>query len=440
MKAESSCESRATSQRPRRWRSPPPSPEVEPRPPLRCMGGEVTSMRSLVLAACVLVIVAACGRLPGGQVSSGDYKLYEAASTSSSQQLSVIDSRSHSVELNMPLGAPSPDWTHLYAVSGDGLIEIDPQTGTKLQKVRLPGYYQLPSATLSGMPGGLSQDGHWLVLEKFDPTSSPVPNATHLLLLETSFGKPMRQFDLQGYFQFDAVSNDGQRIFLIQYVSSTEYYVRQFDVGIRQLNPTIIFDKADGGAAMAGLRLSGVPSPGGHWLYSLYVRQDQSPFIHALNLDGNLIAFCLDLPGSGYASSSDAFHWSLAMSPDAGHLYAVNGALGTVADIALDTGSGWPSPPRAARLDTSQTGGIFGVQNVEAKELGGNAAAVSPDGKTLVIGGSSGLFWVDTTSLKAKDHQLSSWNVWSLAMSPDGTTVYAVSDGGMIAEISMSGS
>jgi len=395
-------------------------------------------MRGLVLAIGALVIVAACGRIPGGQVSSGDYKLYEAASTSSAQQLSVIDSRSHSVELSMPLGTPSPDWTHLYAVSGDGLIEIDPQTGTKLQNVRLPGYYQLPSATLSGMPGGLSQDGHWLVLEKFDPTSSPVPNATHLLLLETSFGKPMRQFDLQGYFQFDAVSNDGQRIFLIQYISPTEYYVRQFDVGIKQLNPTIIFDKSDGGAAMAGLRLSGVASPDGHWLYSVYVRQDKSPFIHALNLDGSLIAVCLDLPGSGYASNSDAFHWSVAMNADGTHLYAANGATGTVEDIGID--SGFPNHARAARIDTSQTGGIFGVRDVEAKELGGNAAAVSPDGKTLVIGGSAGLFWVDTTSLKATDHQLADWNVWSLAMSPDGTTVYAVRDSGMIAEVSMSGS
>jgi len=402
------------------------------------MGGEVKSMRGLVLAIGALVIVAACGRVPGGQVSSGDYKLYEAASTSSAQQLSVIDSRSHSVELSMPLGTPSPDWTHLYAVSGDGLIEIDPQTGTKLQNVRLPGYYQLPSATLSGMPGGLSQDGRWLVLEKFDPTSSPVPSATHLLLVETSFGKPMRQFDLQGYFQFDAVSNDGQRIFLIQYISPTEYYVRQFDVGIKQLNPTIIFDKSDGGAAMAGLRLSGVASPDGHWLYSVYVRQDKSPFIHALNLDGSLIAVCLDLPGSGYASNPDAFHWSVAMNADGTHLYAANGATGTVEDIGID--GGFPNPARAGRIGTSQTGGIFGVQNVEAKELGGNAAAVSPDGKTLVIGGSSGLFWVDTTSLKATDHQLSDWNIWSLAMSPDGTSVYAVRESGMIAEISMSGS
>src|SRR5260370_14599911 len=114
-------------------------------------------MRGLVLAIGALVIVAACARIPGGQVSSGDYKLYEAASTSSAQQLSVIDSRSHSVELSMPLGTPSPDWTHLYAVSADRLIEFDPQTGTKLPNGRLPGYYWLPSATLSRMPRAVSQ-------------------------------------------------------------------------------------------------------------------------------------------------------------------------------------------------------------------------------------------------------------------------------------------
>ena len=402
------------------------------------MGGEVKSMRGLVFAFGALVIVAACGRVPGGQTSSADYKLYEATSTQSSQQISVIDSRSHSVELSMPLGVASPNWSHLYTIRGDTLVDLDPLDGATLYSERLPGYFQLPPATMSGVPGGLSQNGRWLVVQRFDPTSSPIPSTTHLALVDTLYLKPLQQFDLNGYFQFDAISNDGQRIFLIQYISQTEYYVRQFDVGIRQLNPNIIFDKADGAAAMAGLRLSGISSPDGHWLYSLYVRQDKSPFIHALNLDGKLIAFCVDLPGSGYSSNPDAFHWSLALSADASHLYAANGASGTVADISLD--SGRPRTPRAARLDTSQTAGIFAVQNVEAKELGGNAAAVSPDGKTLVIGGNSGLFWVDTTSLKAKDHRLADWNVWSLAMSPDGATIYAVGDGGMIAEVSMSGS
>ena len=150
------------------------------------MGGEVKSLRGLVFAIGALVVVAACGRVPGGQVSSGDYKLYEAASTSNSQQLSVIDSRSHSVELNMPLGAPSPNWSHLYAIHGDTLVDIDPQNGSTLYTQRLPGYFQLPPATMSGVPGGLSQDGRWLVVQRFDPTSSPIPSTTHLALIDTT--------------------------------------------------------------------------------------------------------------------------------------------------------------------------------------------------------------------------------------------------------------
>src|SRR5260370_42604901 len=100
------------------------------------MGGEVKSMRGLVLAIGALMIVAACGRVPGGQVAAGDDKLYEAASTGSSDNPSIIDSRSDSVELNLPLRTPPPDRTQLYAVSGDALIDMDPQTGTKLHNVR----------------------------------------------------------------------------------------------------------------------------------------------------------------------------------------------------------------------------------------------------------------------------------------------------------------
>src|SRR5260370_35862171 len=118
-------------------------------------------------------------------------------------------------------------------------------------------------------------------------------------------------------------------------MSSTEKYVRQFDVGIKQLNPTIIFDKSDGGAAMAGLRLSGVASPDGHWLYSVYVRQDKSPFIHALNLDGSLIADCLDLPGSGHASNPDAFHCQVGLNAHCTHLYAPSRSTGTDPNIGI---------------------------------------------------------------------------------------------------------
>ncbi|HSS94080.1 MAG TPA: hypothetical protein VLR46_08825 [Candidatus Dormibacteraeota bacterium] len=396
------------------------------------------SMKALVVAVVGLVIVGACGRVPG-QVTAGDYKLYEAASTGSSQQLSIIDSRSHAVERNLPLGTPSPGWTHLYALKGDTLVDLDPLTGTALNQIRLRGSnYMLPPATLSGVPGGLSPNGRWLVLESFDRDSNGVPTATHLLLVDTTYMAQPRPIDLAGFYQFDAVNNAGTSVYLIEYLSTGQYFVRFFNVPLGALDPTIVFDKSDGSAAMAGVRLSGVASHDGSWLYSVYVRPDKSAFIHALSLD-NPIAFCLDLPGTGYSTNPDEFQWSLALNADGSHLYAANGATGVVADVTFS--SGWPnSQIRTGRIATGSTAtaGPF-VQEAQAKEMGGNAAAVSADGRTLVIGGKAGLLWVDTASLTVHDQQLASWKVWSLAISPDGTTVYAVNDSGMIGELAMAG-
>ena len=391
-------------------------------------------MRAWVLAFGALMMVAACGHVPGGQVIPGGYKLYEAASTGSMQQLSVIDSRSQTVERNMPLGTPSPNWTHLYSVGGDLLSDLDPQTGTVLHQMRLPGNYKLPLATMSGVPGGLSPNGHWLVLESFDRTSGIVPSASHFVVVDTTYAGKPQMFDLDGYYQFDAINDGGGRVYLIQYLSNSQYYVRFYNVPARTLDPQIVFDKSDGSSAMAGTRISGVQSHDDQYLYSLYVRSDGSAFIHALSLE-NPIAFCVDLPGT--ASSPDGFHWSLALNAAGTHLYATNGATGIVTDLGVD--GGVPGAPRTAKLSNTQSASVPGIKDVAAKEFGGNAAAVSPDGKTLVMAGKTGVVWIDTATLNPKDRQLPSWNVWSLAMNPDGTTVYAINDAGMIAELPMNG-
>lgn len=393
-------------------------------------------MRGVLGILAAALVMTGCGPAGVGPTPLvGDYKLYTATSTQTSQLVSVIDTRSHAVERSLPSGTPSPDWTHLYSVQGSTLIDLDPQTGATRHTVHLQGPFQLPPATISGLPGGLSQDGHWLVLQSFDAPDNATPTATHFLVIDTSYKKAAKRIDMDGYFQFDAVSNDGQRIYLIQYLSSNRYFVRDFNVGSGMLDPTIIVDKTDGSAAMSGLRLAGVASRDGQWLYSVYIREHQGAFIHALNLEGN-IAICIDLPGSGYASSGDGFHWSLAMSADGSHLYAANGAMELVADI--DTSNGFPNVTRTVKIGTApQSAGL--IQGVQAKGFGSNGLVVSPDGKTLVTLGVHGVMWIDTASLQATDRQLSEWTVWSLALSPNGDSLYAVSDGGMIAEVSMTG-
>lgn len=403
------------------------------------MGGEVKNMRALLLSGLMAALVfTGCGRATGPQGGDGGYKLYEAASTRSSQLVSVIGTRSHAVERQLPLGTMSLEGKHLYSISNRTLSDIDPQTGSTLHASRLPGTYLLPFATLNGLPGGLSQNGRWLVVQNFNEIPDGPPTATHMLLFDTTYAKPPVPIELHGYFEFDAVSNDGMRIFLIEYVSNSIYRVRFYDVAQGQLDKNVVFDKSDGGDAMTGVRLSGVPSPDGRWLFSVYAREHASPFVHALDLNSS-IAFCLDLPGSGYAGGSDdAMRWSLALSADGTHLYAANGTLGVVTEIS-NLPDGVPTVVRSTQLDraTSSTGGL--ITDVEAKEMGLGGAVLSADGRTLVVTGSTGVVWVDTATMQKGRYELNTWRVWGLALSPDGKMLYAVNDTGMIAELPMAG-
>jgi DNA-binding beta-propeller fold protein YncE len=406
------------------------------------MEGEVKVMRRLLMAVGALVLVAGCGATEttsrplaatSGPLTGGNFRLYEAASTSSGQLVAVINSSSKTTERRLPQGALSPDGTHLYTVSSSTLQDIDPHSGEVVRTLQLPGSFNLPPATLGGIPGGLSQNGQWLVLQTHGAQTS-----SHMLLISTAQLKVMNRIDLDGTFEFDAIDNTGTRLYLIEYTNVTQgyYRVRVYEVAAGQLGSYTVVDKGGSGAPdpMTGVRLSGVFSPDGQWLYSVYARQNSGAFVHALNLTYPF-AFCLDLPDSG--SSTDAFHWSLALTADGKHLYAANGAMGSVTQI--DNLDGYnPSIVRTKQIGATGATANALVQSVEAKELGANGAVLSRDGATLVTTGSTGLIWIDTSTLRVRSQQLRTWTVWSLVGNPDGSQVYALSDAGVIAELSMS--
>src|SRR5437762_1545643 len=253
------------------------------------------SMRVSGALICLGILVTACGTTQT-QAGSGD-KLYAAVSTTNSQFVQVIDSRSHKVERRLPMGVPSSDWKHLYSLVSTSLVDTDPQMGATLSTLALGHAYRLPDATSTGVPGGLSPNGKWLVVERYDVTGEDLPSASHFLLIETPGLKIKSRIDLAG------------------------------------------------------------------------------PFIHALSLDAP-IAFCLDLPGSGYAEDGSAMQWSLALSPGGSTVYAANLASGEVATVGIAGGA--PQIVHKAHIAlTTSTGGL--IKNVEAKELGGNAAVVSLD-------------------------------------------------------------
>src|SRR5258708_5129685 len=185
------------------------------------MEGEVKRMKQLLLAACGLVLVAGCGRVPPAPLAAGDFRLYEAASTSSSQLVAVINSRSQTAESRLPLGALSADGAHLYAVSSNTLQDIDPHSGAVLRTLRLPGSFNLPPATLGGIPGGLSQNGQWLVLQ-----TSGAETSSHMMLISTAQLNVTNRIDLDSTSELDAIDNTGTRLYLIEDTNITQGYYR----------------------------------------------------------------------------------------------------------------------------------------------------------------------------------------------------------------------
>jgi hypothetical protein len=374
-------------------------------------------MKAQAAFICLVLLTAACAAAsPGPRSVAGD-KLYEAVDGGHSPALAIIDSASKATERRLPLGVPSPDWKHVYSILGTSLIATDPQTGSLENSVQLGGSYHLPAATAAGVPGGLSPDGRWLVVE------SSGGQHTRMLVLDTTTFKVADRVDLTGDFEFDAISDGRTNLYVIQHLNAGTYHVRLYDVAARVLEPEVVVDKSDGDQAMVGRRLSGVVSPDHQWLFSIYVRDHQAPFIHALNLGGPF-ALCLDLPGAGYLDDPREMSWTLAMSTGEAKLYAVNSATGEVAVVSVGFNEA-PSIMRTAHVRVAQAGGAV---------PGANLAVV--DGDALIAGGPTGLVWINTPDLTPRISTIPGWQIASVGLSPDGKTVYAVNTEGRIAAVS----
>ncbi len=88
-------------------------------------------------------------------------------------------------------------------------------------------------------------------------------------------------------------------------------------------------------SVMAGLAWSGIGSPDGRWLLTLYLNTGRNvAFVHALDLVRSS-PLCIFLPsGSSFGALK---RYGLTLSPDGRRLYATNAAIGAVAEIDLAT-------------------------------------------------------------------------------------------------------
>ena len=102
--------------------------------------------------------------------------------------------------------------------------------GQVIEAAFVTGTFTIPAVAYDGSAAGLSGDRHTLVL--IEPRRSFPRTTTSLLVLRAPSLAQRALIRLRGDFSFDAVSPDGSRLFLIQYLSPTDptrYAVRGFD-------------------------------------------------------------------------------------------------------------------------------------------------------------------------------------------------------------------
>jgi hypothetical protein len=309
-----------------------------------------------------------------GQVASPeDERLLYVQPEGERGAVSAYDTRTGKFRFRLPAGLSSADGRWHFSAVRDSRTTVNAfavASGGVWRTFRVRGRWVL---------AGVSPQGRWLILShrRFKPLR------TEIELLDTSRGAVVQQFRLRGNFEVETVSPDGRRLFLIEHLredGAPRYLVRLYDLTARRLHSEPLRGGKD--RVMAGYAWSGVASPDGRWLLTLYLNTLRSnAFVHALDLKKG-IPRCIDLP-SGQGAFDLLKRYSLTLSPSGRTLYAANPALGAVAEIDLVT----RRVVRRSRFTSERAQGVG-----RAATLSGT---ISRNGRTLYFSGGRALWAYD---------------------------------------------
>jgi outer membrane protein assembly factor BamB len=196
--------------------------------------------------------------------------------------------------------------------------------------------------------------------------------AARIAIIGARLGAAVHTITLRGSYDVDAVSNDGRRLFLIQYLRNG-YLVRFYDVARQSLAARVLTEK---GEPMQGLAWDAVASSDGRYLFTLYLRGDGAAEIHTLDLSRGT-AVCIDLPRGDPQAIQQ---YALSLAPNGRRLFAANPALGLVATVDART-------QRVMRVVRFHANGFPPVQS--------ERAVASHDGRTVYFTSGRELFAFD---------------------------------------------
>jgi hypothetical protein len=201
--------------------------------------------------------------------------------------------------------------------------------GRVLKSTVVRGFYGVPLVAYDGTSGGLAGDGSSLVLGSYGPLPGNA-GKTRFLVLDTKKLSVRKPIVLDGSWSFDAISPDASTLYFTEHLRAGDnplYRVRPFDARSGRLRGAIV-DRLEGEEEMGGVPVARASSAGGRWAYTLYARNGDEPFVHALDT-AKREAFCIDLP---LRLTRDK-QWSLRLKLDSPRELAVVFGRATLATV-----------------------------------------------------------------------------------------------------------
>ena len=346
----------------------------------------------------------------------------------------LASTREQLVEL--PIGVPADRWSQVVTTTTEGDVtridEVVVQPDLPPWRSRsLDGAWRLPTIGQDPLPVGVSADGSTIVL--VEANANPNPTTTRFAVLANN--DTARVIELPGSLEFDALSPDGSILYVVEHLPAppeARYQVRAVDVATGLMRETVIVDKRNVDASMGGWPITQETHENGV-VFTLYRGADH-PFIHALN-SKEAWAVCLGLPTFGHEEVGALLDWGIGQSPDGRRVFAANATLGLVVaidpvDLSIRQDTGFEAPRAAATIELAK----FGHQETGPA---GRRVAVSTDGSTLFAAGAGGIVALETGRLTVAGRYLEGTAVDALALTRDGTTLFALTHDGHILRLDL---
>jgi hypothetical protein len=309
------------------------------------------------------------------------------------------------------------DWSRLFTTTASGgdtiLVGRDAATGAVVSRVSLPGELSVRVASGDGSQVALMAP----LPEGRSPWIPEPRSSTTIVVADPTGAEEPSRYRLDGNFEPEAFSTDGDSLFLIRFVPPTDpvaYRVARLDLARRKVFPVSTGQKGVV-ETMSGTRLEQLPSADGDMLFTLYTTQPAAyaeghahggssvAFIHTLNLDEGW-AHCVLLPKRLWGA--DPADEAMALSP--------NGSLLYVADTARDL---------VAVMDT------YSLEVEESQQIdflptrGAPTHAVAAPGGVLFVASGSRVLALDTDTLRPMRSWTMDAAVSALGYGPDGLYV-----------------